>query len=83
MHDSLALNIRRKLADYLAGQMSLAEFKDWFVGATWDVDSSGDPDAINLTYEVWHVLSEFDVDQNVNDLHRALEAMIAPATQRR
>jgi hypothetical protein len=83
MHDSLALNIRRKLAKCVAGQMTLPEFKDWFVGATWGVDASGDTDAISLTYEVWHALAEYDVDQNERDLLRTLESLSTPATQRR
>jgi hypothetical protein len=79
MHESLALDIRKNLAEYLAGSLSLTALKDWFVGATWNVDETNDSDAINLTYDVWHAFAEYDVDQNLDDLRQLFESMIAPS----
>jgi flagellar biosynthesis regulator FlaF len=77
MHSSIALDIRKKLAEYLSGRLALDDLKDWFVGATHNVDQTDDMEAIDLTYEVWHAFAEFDVDQNANELRQAFEAMIA------
>jgi hypothetical protein len=82
MHDSLTFDIQKKQADYLAGRLFLPEFKDWFVGATWNVDAKGNPEAIELTYGIWHALSEYDVDQNLDDLRHAFELMIASSVGR-
>ena len=38
MSYSLEYTIRERLATYLAGQMSLSEFEDWFFAETWDID---------------------------------------------
>lgn len=35
------LEIRAALSRYLAGSMSLEEFEDWFIPATWDIERSG------------------------------------------
>lgn len=58
MYPSLSLEIRERLADYLSGAMTLEEFKDWLVGATWDIEACGDRDAIDLTYEIKLILAE-------------------------
>ena len=58
MQSSLGLAIREHLADYVDGEASLLDFKDWLVGATWDVDESGEPEAIDLTYEIKLLLAE-------------------------
>jgi hypothetical protein len=36
----------------------LDEFKDWLIGATWDIDAGGDPSAIALTYGIKLALAE-------------------------
>jgi hypothetical protein len=54
----LELALREHLADYLAGAVTLDEFKDWLVGATWDVDECGDSTAIELAYEIKLALAE-------------------------
>lgn len=58
MQSSLELAIRERLAAYLDGEMSLDDFKDWLVGATWDVEQSGEPAAIDLAYDVKLLLAE-------------------------
>ncbi|MGH2561747.1 MAG: hypothetical protein ACRDJH_21990 [Thermomicrobiales bacterium] len=52
MPSSLASAVRSHLADYLAGKRSLREFDEWFVSATWDVETTGDQPTIDLTFEI-------------------------------
>lgn len=51
--------IREKLSDWINGKISLAEFEDWFVPATWNVHRSGDEAAENLVDEIELNLSEY------------------------
>jgi hypothetical protein len=56
--ENLETTIRRHLVRYLAGQMSIDAFTDWLVGATWNIQNSGDAGASRLAYSVEHVLAE-------------------------
>ncbi len=55
-------DIRAKLSDYLAGQASVTEFEDWFFPATWDIETTGDPEAQQLVWAVMTPLTEFKSD---------------------
>jgi hypothetical protein len=35
--NGLAIEIRRRLAEYLASEISLIEFEEWFVSKSWTV----------------------------------------------
>jgi hypothetical protein len=59
MNLSLDDDIRNKLANYLVGEISLEEFEDWFVSASWNVNQSKNKDAINIVYEIELWLSEY------------------------
>jgi len=59
MNLNLDLAIRDKLASYLVGEISLAEFEDWFVPASWNVAQSNNQNAINLVYEIELWLAEY------------------------
>src|SRR5687768_10744942 len=59
MQPSLDVAIREQLARYLRGEMSIAEFEDWFIPATWNVDQVGNDVARELTYEIQLRLAEF------------------------
>lgn len=48
--------IREHLARYLAGEITLQAFEDWFVPASWNVHRSGNDEAARLTYEIEAVL---------------------------
>ena len=52
------LSIRSHLADYLDGRMSLAEFTDWMVGAVWEIERYGEPNAAALGYAIELALAE-------------------------
>ena len=54
------LQIREQLARYLAGEMSLAEFRDWFGPVVWGIEQCADPTAEGLAYEVEGRLAEAD-----------------------
>ena len=59
MNPSLDNDIRVKLASYLSGKISLEEFEDWFVSASWNVDKSENQVAINMVYEIELWISEY------------------------
>jgi hypothetical protein len=52
------MTMRRHLADYLDGQLTLAEFTEWIVGAVWDIERYGEPDAARLGYAIELALAE-------------------------
>lgn len=58
MAHSLALEIQERLISHLTGDLTLLEFQDWLVGATWDVEGQNDPKATELTYEIKLALAE-------------------------
>jgi hypothetical protein len=49
--------IRRYLADWLAGRISLSQFEDWFVPATWNIQ--GSENLVNFVDEIELNLSEY------------------------
>lgn len=51
--------IRAWLARYLRSEISLREFQDWFVPATWDVDAAEDAATRELAADVDLRLAEF------------------------
>ena len=59
MEYSLGIEIREKLASYLAGEIPLHCFEDWFVPASWNVVKSKNQADINLVYEIELWLAEF------------------------
>ena len=70
--------IREYLACYLAGQLSLEQFDEWFVPATWDVDKTGDQATIDLTYEIILRLAEYsNGDCTEAELKRLLRPLVA------
>lgn len=52
------MTMRRHLTDYLDGQLSLAEFTEWIVGAVWEVERYGEPAAATLGYAIELALAE-------------------------
>jgi hypothetical protein len=59
MNPSLDIEIRDKLIFYLLGEISLEDFKGWFVPILWDVDHSNNQTAINMAYEIELRLAEY------------------------
>jgi hypothetical protein len=59
MSPSLDNEIRDNLASYLLREISLSDFEDWFVSASWNVVQSKNQDSIDLVYEIELLLAEF------------------------
>ncbi len=59
MEFRLDVEIRERLAGYLAKQISLDEFKEWFIPATWEVEETGDRLSYDLSNEIHLRLAEF------------------------
>ena len=51
--------IRYYLSEWMGGKISLREFEDWFVPATWDIHNSGNKDSEDLVDEIELRLSEY------------------------
>ena len=62
MQSPLERAMRERLAAYLADETPLDEFKDWLIGATWDIDEVGDPASIDLAYAIKSALAEQSSD---------------------
>lgn len=70
------LEIRAKLAEYLAGQISLDRFQQWFVPETWDIENSRDVIASDLAHEIQLRLAEFsDNHWTEGELRRRLSPL--------
>ncbi len=59
MNNSLDVTIRDWLARYLAGEIGLGEFQEWFVPATWDQPGKGDSEIDALIGEIELRLAEY------------------------
>lgn len=85
MTSPLELAVRQHLTDYLAGNLSLDEFKDWLVGATWDVERTADADTQRLTYDIKLALAEessgfvstAEMDEELRSIARRVPAVSA------
>jgi len=51
--------IKERLSRFLAGQIGLDDFEDWFVSNTWNIHLSGSIAAEDLTFAVEESLSEY------------------------
>jgi hypothetical protein len=77
MNPSLDNEIREKLASYLVGEISLEEFEDWFVPASWNVGQGKNQSAINMVYEIELRLSEYsDGFRNEDELRSLLKPLL-------
>jgi len=54
-----ALEIRKQLVDYLAGDIDYDRLDEWMAQNTWDVHKSADEEASALVYAVEARLAEF------------------------
>ena len=71
------MEIREKLAEFLAGRISLDDFKEWFIPATWDIEQSRDSLVYELVAEIHLKLGEFSNDHWTEDeLRRLLRPLL-------
>jgi len=59
MNSPVSDAIRERLAAYLAGRTSVADFDAWFVPATWELRPEDDPEAHDLANEIFLRLAEY------------------------
>lgn len=77
MQSSLDLEIREWLARYLAGEIPLRAFQEWFVPVVWNVEQSGDRAAEELAHETELRLAEFsNGDWTEQELRRKLLPLV-------
>jgi hypothetical protein len=79
MSYSLDYTIRERLATYLASEISLSEFEDWFFPETWDIDQVDNLDLLNLVYGIKLRLAEFS---NGDWTETELRSRLRPFIQR-
>jgi len=77
MSHSLDFNIHEKLAEYLANEISLREFENWFFAETWGIEQVNNPVLTNLVYGIKLCLSEFSQgDWTETELHGLLRPFL-------
>jgi hypothetical protein len=77
MSHTLDIAIREQLARYLANEISLRDFKEWFFCETWDVDQKAGPALTDFIYGIKLDLAEFSHgDWTESELHRLLRASL-------
>jgi hypothetical protein len=88
MSHSLDFNIHIRLIDYLAGEITLRDFEDWFFSETWDVDQKRDLALVGLVYAIKLCLAEFSngdwTEDELRGLLKSLQEkhfLIAPQVQ--
>jgi hypothetical protein len=73
MTTQIDIEIHNALVDYLAGDTTLDRFRDWFDGATWNIDESADPGAQALAGEIDLRIAEYlNGHRNESELRQAL-----------
>jgi hypothetical protein len=71
-----AIEIRQRLLEWLDGSISLRQFEDWFVPATWNAHRENNPEAESLADEIEINLSEYSGgQQNIEQLRGALREL--------
>jgi hypothetical protein len=68
MAHALTSSIRGHIAALLTDQISVAEFQDWLVGATRDIEQHADSEATDLAYTSKLALAELsrgDISQSM------------------
>lgn len=71
MPHPLEFEIREHLSSYIAGEISLREFEDWFFPKTWEVDKLDDLALLDLVYQMKLDWAEFsNGDWSEVDLRR-------------
>lgn len=72
MDSSILGEIYSRLSLYLAGSVSLEEFHNWLIPATWDIDA--EPDKVKrLAHRLQLLLAEFsNGDRSEEDLRSSL-----------
>ena len=74
----LHLEIRSRAETLHEGGTTLREFYEWFVPATWQVELTGEQEAIRLTREIAHLFNELSAgDLTASEVIEQLALAIA------
>ena len=77
MIDVLNVELRDRLVAYLADEISLLEFQEWFVPRLWGVDEHADPTTQELWFEVELRLAEYTSGhRTVEELRESLLPLV-------
>lgn len=80
MKSSAFLTLQEQLRRYIADELTLDAFREWFTPATWEHDSTPDADARELGYEIEHRLAEFT---HGDWTEQELKLLLRPFAERR
>jgi hypothetical protein len=83
MQHSLEFEIRDHILAYLAGEISLRDFEDWFFPKTWEAeaDKSGDRPLIDLVYQIKLDWAEYtNGDWSEKDVRSMLKSLAERVT---
>ncbi len=73
-------DVQRYLANYLSGEISLPQFRDWFDAETWDLDMESDKPLGQTVGEIELRLAEFtNGHRTEDDLRYHLESLLPKA----
>ncbi|GIW07086.1 MAG: hypothetical protein KatS3mg060_1891 [Dehalococcoidia bacterium] len=82
MNSELGPEIRREVARYLSGEISVEELRDRFVRASPDLASAGEDSA--LAYGIEHLFAEFSGQLlSESDLRKELHVLVPSYTELR
>ena len=74
----LDIEIRKQLLRYLTDEMSLQDFRDWFISATWNVERTGNIIAQEVAHEIELRFAEFS---NGHWAEQELRRKLRPLTE--
>lgn len=78
---SLKQQIYQHIQAYLDGEISAAEFEEWFIPATWQVDVERDADLGPLVAHITSIIVDFkDAEISEDDLRRQLSETASPSS---
>ena len=75
MSNSLEIQIQERLRCYVAGNLSLTQFEEWFVPATWDVEQTDDAITAQFTSGLLLLLAEYS---NGDWIESEMNRLLAP-----
>jgi len=79
----LDIEIRKQLARYLAGEIALSGFQDWFVPRAWNVDKRGDHYVAQLVHSIELKFAEYSSGHWTEDeLKQTLRPLLTNYTVR-
>lgn len=67
MDSPMTTAIRERLASYLRGETTLQAFDAWFVPATWEIRHEDDPEAADMTNEIYLRIAEYSLGHRTEE----------------